>query len=212
MDINPRSSGPWDAHELARACLDAESSLLLFASAWTNNHPDDDPATITPVDPAEVMTYWLPARTARRVRRALRVRRSRRGRTRDNVHGVQLRDGAEGTASRRGDGTGGRGCSHGGDRRAHRGGARRERRERRTRAGVGFERGFGRGIGLGLYCVVVLGRGARRLGNCVARVRWMIHLALMTRMYLARAWRSSPASCDGTLAEDELDPAMVRRT
>ena len=60
MDINPREfEAPWDAHELARACLDAESSLLLFASAWTNNHPDDDPATITPVDPAEVMTYWL---------------------------------------------------------------------------------------------------------------------------------------------------------
>ena len=55
MDINPREfEAPWDAHELARACLKHESSLLLFASAWTNNHPDDPPESVTPVDPNEV--------------------------------------------------------------------------------------------------------------------------------------------------------------
>ena len=52
MDINPRGFvAPWSAHELARACLKHESSLLLFASAWTNNHPDDPPESVTPVDP-----------------------------------------------------------------------------------------------------------------------------------------------------------------
>lgn len=33
--------------------------MLLFASAWTNNHPDDDPATVAPVDPRRVLEYWL---------------------------------------------------------------------------------------------------------------------------------------------------------
>ena len=55
MDINPRGFvAPWSAHELARACLKHESSLLLLASAWTNNHPDDPPESVTPVDPNEV--------------------------------------------------------------------------------------------------------------------------------------------------------------
>ena len=60
MDINPREfEAPWEAYELATAVKAHASSLVLFASAWTNNHPDDDPATVTPVNPREVMTYWL---------------------------------------------------------------------------------------------------------------------------------------------------------
>jgi protein N-terminal amidase len=60
MDINPREfEAPWEAYELATAAKAHGSSLVLFASAWTNNHPDDDPATVTPVDPREVMSYWL---------------------------------------------------------------------------------------------------------------------------------------------------------
>ena len=60
MDINPREfEAPWEAYELASHVASQRSSLLLFASAWTNNHPDDDPALVTPVDPAEVLQYWL---------------------------------------------------------------------------------------------------------------------------------------------------------
>ena len=60
MDINPREfEAPWEAYELATAAKAHASSLVLFASAWTNNHPDDDPATVAPVDPRGVMTYWL---------------------------------------------------------------------------------------------------------------------------------------------------------
>jgi len=60
MDINPREfEAPWEAYELATAVKAHGSSLLLFASAWTNGHPDDDPATFAPVDPRSVMTYWL---------------------------------------------------------------------------------------------------------------------------------------------------------
>ena len=60
MDINPREfEAPWEAYELATAVKAHGSSLLLFASAWTNGHPDDDPATVAPVDPRSVMTYWL---------------------------------------------------------------------------------------------------------------------------------------------------------
>ena len=52
MDINPREfEAPWEAYELATAVKAHGSSLLLFASAWTNGHPDDDPATVAPVDP-----------------------------------------------------------------------------------------------------------------------------------------------------------------
>ena len=60
MDINPREfTAPWDDYELANAVVNHKSSLLLFASAWTNNHPDDDPSSVTPVDRIEVVTYWL---------------------------------------------------------------------------------------------------------------------------------------------------------
>ena len=55
MDINPREfEAPWEAYELATAAKAHGSSLLLFASAWTNNHPDDPPESVTPVDPNEV--------------------------------------------------------------------------------------------------------------------------------------------------------------
>lgn len=60
MDINPREfEAPWRAYELANACLKHGSSVLLFSSAWTNKHPDDDPATVPPVNRNEILTYWL---------------------------------------------------------------------------------------------------------------------------------------------------------
>ena len=60
MDINPREfEAPWDAYELANACKSHGSSLLLFSSAWTNSHPDDDPRTVSPVNRNEILTYWL---------------------------------------------------------------------------------------------------------------------------------------------------------
>lgn len=60
MDINPKDFvAPWGDYELANATLTHGSRLLLFASAWTHNHPDDDPALVTPVDADEVRRYWL---------------------------------------------------------------------------------------------------------------------------------------------------------
>ena len=59
MDINPyKFEAPWDAYELANACAGCE--LILFSSAWTNAHPDDDiEVKRAPIDFAETVTYWL---------------------------------------------------------------------------------------------------------------------------------------------------------
>lgn len=47
------------AYELASACKAHGSSVLLFSSAWTDSHPDDDPKTVPPVNCIEILTYWL---------------------------------------------------------------------------------------------------------------------------------------------------------
>jgi protein N-terminal amidase len=59
MDINPyKFEAPWEAYELANAAKTAE--LIIFSSAWTNAHPDDEMATKTaPIDPRDVLNYWL---------------------------------------------------------------------------------------------------------------------------------------------------------
>ena len=60
MDINPyKFEAPWGAFEFAKTIEKASSSLILFASAWTNAHPDDDAETkaIVP-DRTETWNYW----------------------------------------------------------------------------------------------------------------------------------------------------------
>lgn len=60
MDINPKEfEASWEAYELAHAAKRHGSGLVLFASAWTNAHPDDDPESATPVNELEVVTYWM---------------------------------------------------------------------------------------------------------------------------------------------------------
>ena len=61
MDINPyKFEAPWGAFEFAKTIEKASSSLILFASAWTNAHPDDDAETkaIVP-DRTETWNYWF---------------------------------------------------------------------------------------------------------------------------------------------------------
>ena len=61
MDINPyKFEAPWGAFEFAKTIEKASSSLVLFASAWTNAHPDDDAETkaIVP-DRTETWNYWF---------------------------------------------------------------------------------------------------------------------------------------------------------
>ena len=61
MDINPyKFEAPWGAFEFAKAIEKAGSALVLFASAWTNAHPDDDEVTkaIVP-DRTETWNYWF---------------------------------------------------------------------------------------------------------------------------------------------------------
>ena len=61
MDINPyKFEAPWEAYEFAKEIEKNKSSLVLFASAWTNAHPNDDMETkaIVP-DRTETWNYWF---------------------------------------------------------------------------------------------------------------------------------------------------------
>ena len=59
MDINPyKFENPWDAYELANAARGSE--LILFSSAWTSAHPEDDLETKRkPVNFEETVSYWV---------------------------------------------------------------------------------------------------------------------------------------------------------
>ena len=59
MDINPyKFESPWDAYELANAAVGSE--LILFSSAWTSAHPEDDLETKRkPVRFEDVVSYWI---------------------------------------------------------------------------------------------------------------------------------------------------------
>lgn len=61
MDINPyKFEAPWEAYELATACAESGAELIIFSSAWTNAHPDDDLETKRrPVDFDETVSYWV---------------------------------------------------------------------------------------------------------------------------------------------------------
>ncbi len=61
MDINPyKFEAPWEEYEFAKEIEKKKSSLILFASAWTNAHPNDDVETkaIVP-DRTETWNYWF---------------------------------------------------------------------------------------------------------------------------------------------------------
>ena len=61
MDINPyKFQAPWEEYEFAKEIEKKKSSLILFASAWTNAHPNDDVETkaIVP-DRTETWNYWF---------------------------------------------------------------------------------------------------------------------------------------------------------
>lgn len=61
MDINPyKFEAPWEAYELASACAEANAELIIFSSAWTSAHPDDDLETKRrPIDVNETLSYWV---------------------------------------------------------------------------------------------------------------------------------------------------------